>query len=82
MKASGKSTLGNEIERMCRSGAIAPDAWMQVATGAPVSAAPLLRATDKALTSLTTPTASALAPRTKLITPTKVKQPTKPPPRH
>jgi len=80
--SSGKTTLGAEIERMCRSGAIAPDAWMQVATGAPVSAAPLLRATDKALTSLTTPTAPALAPHTKLIKPTTVKKPTKPPPRH
>jgi hypothetical protein len=80
--SSGKTTLGAEIERMCRSGAIAPDAWMQVATGAPVSATPLLRATDKALTSLTTPTAPALAPHTKLIKPTKVKKPTKPPPRH
>jgi hypothetical protein len=30
-------------------GAVAPDVWMQSATGAPVSAASLLRATEAAL---------------------------------
>jgi len=45
-------TLGAEIERMCVVGAIAPDAWMQQAAGAPVSAQPLLRATEKALIGL------------------------------
>jgi hypothetical protein len=45
-------TLGAEIERMCVVGAIAPDAWMQQATGSPVSAQPLLRATEKALAGL------------------------------
>jgi hypothetical protein len=81
--SSGKTTLGAEIERMCRSGAIAPDAWMQVATGSPVSASPLLRATDKALSSLTGPSPPpSLSIDTKLTKPTKVKKPTKPPPRH
>jgi len=81
--SSGKTTLGTEIERMCRTGSIAPDAWMQVATGSPVSAGPLLRATDKALSSLTAPTPPASRSiDTKLTKPTKVKQPTRPPPRH
>jgi hypothetical protein len=55
--SSGKTTLGAEIERMCRFGAVAPDAWMKNATGEPVSAAPLLRATQRALSTL--PTTSA-----------------------
>jgi hypothetical protein len=46
------ATLGAEIERMCVVGAIAPDAWMQLASGSPVSAEPLLRATEKALIGL------------------------------
>jgi hypothetical protein len=50
--SSGKATLGAEIERMCRVGAVAPDVWMKNASGQPVSAAPLLRATDNALSTL------------------------------
>jgi len=42
-------TLGEEFERMTTFGAVAPDLWMKHATGAPVSAAPLLRAADRAL---------------------------------
>ena len=38
-----------ELERMSRIGAIAPDLWMQEATGSPISAEPLLRATTAAL---------------------------------
>jgi hypothetical protein len=53
--STGKTTLGAEIERMCRFGAVAPDAWMKNATGQPVSAAPLLRATERALSSLPKP---------------------------
>ena len=34
---------------MARQGAILPDLWMEAASGAPVSAAPLLRATEAAL---------------------------------
>ena len=50
--SSGKTTLGAEIERMCRVGAVAPDVWMKNAAGQPVSAAPLLRATQSALATL------------------------------
>jgi len=50
--SSGKGTLGSELDRMCRVGATAPDVWMTQATGAPVSARPLLRASEKALMTL------------------------------
>ena len=46
---SGK-TLGLEFERMASLGRLTPDLWMQHATGAPVSADPLLHATESALT--------------------------------
>ena len=50
--AARKGTkLGAELERMAKLGAVAPDVWMQAATGAPVSAGPLLRATERALKS-------------------------------
>jgi hypothetical protein len=64
----GKRTLGAEIERMCVVGAIAPDAWMQQATGAPVSAKPLLRATETALTAMAV--AAPPGPTTKTTTTT------------
>jgi hypothetical protein len=41
--------LGPEFERMAKQGAILPDLWMEGASGAPVSAGPLLRATEQAL---------------------------------
>jgi len=41
--------VGPEFERMARFGSVAPDAWMENATGAPVGAGPLLRATASAL---------------------------------
>lgn len=41
--------LGPEFERMASYGAVTPDVWMTHATGAPVSAEPLLRATEAAL---------------------------------
>lgn len=41
--------LGREFERMAALGALTPDVWMTEATGAPVSAEPLLRATAAAL---------------------------------
>lgn len=47
VKKAGK--LGPEFERMARQGAILPDLWMEGATGAAVSAGPLLRATEAAL---------------------------------
>jgi hypothetical protein len=47
VKQAGK--LGPEFERMAKQGAILPDLWMEGASGAPVSAGPLLRATEAAL---------------------------------
>jgi hypothetical protein len=47
VKKSGD--LGGEIERMCKLGNIAPDLWMEQATGSPVSADALLNATEDAL---------------------------------
>jgi oligoendopeptidase F len=44
----GKS-LGEEFERMTSFGSVAPDLWMEHAAGQPVSAQPLLRATEAAL---------------------------------
>jgi hypothetical protein len=44
-----KGPLGAEFERMARYGSVTPDQWMVNATGAPVSADPLLRATEAAL---------------------------------
>ncbi|XXF81206.1 hypothetical protein P2318_16010 [Myxococcaceae bacterium GXIMD 01537] len=44
-----KGPLGAEFERMARYGAVTPDVWMVHATGAAVSAEPLLRATEAAL---------------------------------
>jgi hypothetical protein len=41
--------LGAEVERMTRVGRVAPDVWMRLATGAPVSAEPLLQGTRRAL---------------------------------
>jgi hypothetical protein len=41
--------LGAEFERMARYGSLPPDMWMKHATGAPVGAAALLHATEKAL---------------------------------
>ena len=44
--------LGQEMERMCALGSITPDAWMQAAVGAPISAEPLLQAARNALVAL------------------------------
>ena len=41
--------FGAEFERAASFGRVTPDLWMQHATGAPVSAEPLLRATEAAL---------------------------------
>ena len=43
------ATFAAEYARVARQGAILPDAWMIGATGAPVSAGPLLAATARAL---------------------------------
>jgi hypothetical protein len=47
IRKAGK--LGAEVERMTRLGKVAPDLWMEHATGSPVSARPLLEATQRAL---------------------------------
>ncbi len=47
VKRAGK--VGPEIERMAKYGAVAPDLWMEHATGKSVSAEPLLRATEAVL---------------------------------
>ena len=44
-----KGAFGAEFERMAKFGNVAPDVWMKNATGEPVSAGPLLRATERAL---------------------------------
>ncbi|MBU8897107.1 hypothetical protein KRR26_15930 [Corallococcus sp. M34] len=44
-----KGPLGAEFERMAKEGAVTPDEWMRNATGAPVSADSLLRATEAAV---------------------------------
>lgn len=44
--------LGKSFEMMASQGAVVPDLWMTQATGAPVSAEPLLRATEAALAGL------------------------------
>src|SRR5262249_18441690 len=44
--------FGDEIERIAKFGNVAPDLWMQNASGKPVSAEPLLTATEHALASL------------------------------
>lgn len=47
MKKAG--SIGPEFERMTKVGNVAPDIWMEKATGAPVGAKALLAATEKAL---------------------------------
>lgn len=42
-------SIGPEFERMTKVGNVAPDIWMEKATGAPVGAKALLTATEKAL---------------------------------
>jgi hypothetical protein len=41
--------LGAEFERMCRIGNVAPDLWMEIATGRPVGPEALLEAAGRAL---------------------------------
>ena len=43
-----KKGLATEMERMCRLGSITPDAWMQAAVGAPISAQPIVDAASRA----------------------------------
>ncbi len=44
--------LASEMERMCRLGALSPQAWMQAAVGASISAAPLIQAAERAAKAL------------------------------
>lgn len=44
-----RGKLGPDFERMTKLGCVLPDLWMKHATGAPISAAPLLQAVDRAL---------------------------------
>jgi hypothetical protein len=44
-----KGNLGAEFERMARYGSLPPDMWMKNATGAPVGAGALIKATERAL---------------------------------
>ena len=47
--AKVKGPMGPEFERICRQGMITPDAWMRGAVGGPLSAEPMLKATERAL---------------------------------
>jgi hypothetical protein len=49
LRGTDRATFAAEFERMARHGAVLPDLWMEHATGAPVSAQPLLDATARAL---------------------------------
>jgi hypothetical protein len=44
--------LGAEMERMCRLGQLTPARWMEEAVGSPLSAKPLIDATEEALASV------------------------------
>ena len=44
--------IAEEMKRMCAQGSITPDAWMRGATGSPITTAPLLEATRKAVETL------------------------------
>ncbi len=44
-----QGAFGSEFERICRLGRLTPDAWMRQAVGAPLSAQPLLEATEAAM---------------------------------
>jgi hypothetical protein len=46
---AAKGNLGAEFERMARYGSLPPDMWMKNATGAPVGAGALIKATERAL---------------------------------
>jgi len=47
VRKAGK--VGPEFDRMCRTGSIAPDLWMEAATGSPVGPDALLEETQQAL---------------------------------
>lgn len=47
-----KNGLAGEMVRMCKSGSITPEAWMENAVGGPISAEPMIRAAGKAVVAL------------------------------
>jgi hypothetical protein len=49
VRGKGAATFAKEFARVSRYGSVLPDVWMQHATGAPVSAEPLLNAGSRAL---------------------------------
>ena len=51
-KINQSGNLGAEFERVCLTGAVVPDLWMKIATGAPVGPEALLRQSEKALSRL------------------------------
>ena len=53
MRKAGK--IGPEFERVSKQGRIAPDLWMERATGAPVGPEALLAATERALGAVAAP---------------------------
>ena len=48
-QAAEPGAFGREVERMTTLGKLTPDAWMRAAVGAPLSAAPLLEAAERAV---------------------------------
>ena len=52
---SPNGPMGAEFERICQLGSITPDAWMQQAVGARLSAEPLLAAAARALETIGKP---------------------------
>ena len=51
-KMARSGNLGDEFERMAKTGSVTPDLWMRTATGSPVGADALLAATERALSRL------------------------------
>ena len=47
-----RARWGKEFERVAQIGAVTPNEWMRQAVGAPLSAAPLVEAAEKALAQL------------------------------
>ncbi len=56
--ANHSGDFGAEFERICQLGRLTPDAWMRKAVGAPISAQPLIDATEAALTAVAPNTAA------------------------
>ena len=50
VREASRRHFGNEFERVAQIGSVTPNEWMRQAVGAPLSAAPLIDATETALT--------------------------------